>query len=217
MAVLLAVTLLLAGCGKDDEDKTPSAAAAPGATPSSAGPTTRYPVESAAPGKPEITRNPDGTVNSGGPRPATQEAALTAGGFGPYRIGVSQQELESAGLVGPVRAAGSDNCPGYATATGTDRYHSPSLVFFKSRLLRLSVDEFGLGTDQNVQIGAPLATVQKQYPKGKQIDDWTGRPAWLAATGDYALLFEMRDGKVSVIQAGMTEPMTFRYTDNQGC
>jgi hypothetical protein len=156
-------------------------------------------------------------VNSGGPRPATSEAALTAGGFGPYRICLSQQELESAGLVGPVRAAGSDNCPGYATGTGTDRYHSPSLVFFKSRLLRVSVDGSGLGTDRNVQIGTPLATVKKQYPQGKQIDDWTGRPAWLAATGDYALLFEMRDGKVSVMQAGMAEPMTFRYTDNQGC
>jgi hypothetical protein len=217
MAVLLAVTLLLTGCGKDDEDTTPSAAAAAGATPGSAAPTTRYPVTSAAPGRPEITRNPDGTVNSGGPRPATREAALTAGGFGPYRIGVSQQELEAAGLVGPVRAAGSDNCPGYATATGIGRYHSPSLVFFQSRLLRLSVDRSGLGTDRNVRIGTPLATVKRQYPAGKQIDDWTGRPAWLAATGDYALLFEMRDGKVSVMQAGMAEPMSFRYTDNQGC
>src|SRR4029453_16107865 len=110
---------------------------------------------------------------------------------GPYRIGVSQQELESAGLVGPVRAAGSDNCPGYATATGTDRYHAPPLVFFKGGLLPLSVAGSGLATDRNVQIGTPLAAVRQQYPKGKQIDDWTGRAARLATTAHYALLCQM--------------------------
>jgi hypothetical protein len=90
-------------------------------------------------------------------------------------------------------------------------------VFYRGRLLRLSVTSGAVGTDTGVRIGMPLAEVKKRYPGGQQIDDWTGRAAWLTATGDYGLLFQTQDGKVSVMQAGMVEPMRFKYTDNQGC
>jgi hypothetical protein len=36
-------------------------------------------------------------------------------------------------------------------------------------------------------------------------------------SGDYALLFPVTNDKVALVQAGMAEPLQFKYTDNQGC
>ena len=142
---------------------------------------------------------------------------MTAGGFGPYKIGVSQKDLQKAELIGKVDTAKSGNCTGYGLAKGTKKYHSPALVFFQGKLLRLTVTASGVGTDRGVKSGAPMADVQKAYPEGKQLDDSIGRGSWLAATGDFALLFDMQNQKTAGIQAGMTEPMQFKYTDDQGC
>jgi hypothetical protein len=215
VAVVIIALLALSGCSDDESPAAappPASSSVPAAPGSSTGTT-----ESGGFEQPEIATNPDGTVNSGGPRPATSESALTAGGFGPYKIGVAQRELASAGLIGKVTAETSENCAGYATAKGTGRYHSPALVFFKGRLLRLTMTSERVATDRDVEIGTALAAVKDKYPGGKQIDDWTGRAAWLATTGDYGLLFQMRNAKVSAMQAGMTEPMQFKYTDGQGC
>jgi hypothetical protein len=215
--VVLAVTaVLLTACG-DDPDDAAAPVPAPAAS-SAAGPPAEAPsIEPDATGKPEIVTNPDGTINSGGPRPGTSESVLTAGGFGPYKIGVKQQDLESGKLVGKVTAIKSGNCTGYGTAKGIGRYHSPALVFFKGRLLRVTLSTGEVASDKGVKFGAPMSDVQAKYPGGKQIDNWTGRGAWLATVGDYGLLFDMRDGKVAAMQAGMTEPMQFKYTDDQGC
>jgi hypothetical protein len=216
--ILTAAALLLGACSDDEPQETVSQApppAAASASPSAGpgAPTSR--VEPDATGKPEIVTNPDGTVNSGGPRPGTSESVVTAGGFGPYKIGVSQKDLDKAGLIGKVDAAKGGNCAGYATSKGIKKYASPALVFFQGRLLRLTVTAGG--TDKGIKTGATMAEVQKAYPDGKQLDDSIGRGSWLAATGDFALLFDMQDQKVAAIQAGMTEPMQFKYTDNQGC
>ena len=219
IVVLIAAAVLLTSCS-DDPAASPSASPAsapaapapsgePAAVPSAAAP--------ASSGRPEIVTNPDGTINSGGPRPATSESALTAGGFGPYKIGVTQKALASSGLVGKVASIKSGNCTGYGTGKGIGKYDSPALVFFKGRLLRLTVTSKDVATDKGVKLGTTMKDVQAKYPAGKQIDDWTGRGAWLATVGDFGLLFAMRDGKVSEIEAGMAEPMQFRYTDNQGC
>jgi hypothetical protein len=167
--------------------------------------------------RPEIVTNPDGTVNSGGPRPATSDDAITAGGLGPYKIGVNQEDLVEARLIGKVTASRSENCPGYAGAKGLDRYGSPVLTFYRGRLLRLTVAGDGVKTDQGVAVGTSMKEVQRRYPRGKALSDWTGRNAWFATTGDYGLLFPMNDNRVASIQAGMAEPMQFKHTDNQGC
>ena len=217
IVVLAAVAALVTACG-DDPDDTATPAPAPAGSSAAAGPSAAAPIiEPDGTGKPEIATNPDGTINSGGPRPGTSESVLTAGGFGPYKIGVSQKDLASGDLIGKVTAIRSGNCAGYGTAKGIGRYHSPELVFFKGRLLRLTVSAADLATDKGVKVGAPMSDVRSRYPAGKQIDDWTGRGAWLAPVGDYGLLFDMRDAKVAAIQAGMTEPMQFKYTDDQGC
>jgi hypothetical protein len=217
IVVLAVAAVLLTACG-DDPDDTATPAPAPAGSTAAAGPSAgAVDIEPGGTGKPEIATNPDGTINSGGPRPGTSESVLTAGGFGPYKIGVSQKDLESGDLIGKVSAVKGGNCPGYGTAKGIGRYHSPALVFFKGRLLRLTLSTDEVATDKGVKAGATMSDVQGKYPGGKQIDDWTGRGAWLATVGDYGLLFDMRDGKVAAIQAGMTEPMQFKYTDNQGC
>jgi hypothetical protein len=217
IVVLVAAAVLLTACS-DDPDDTAAPAPAPAGSAAAAGPSADAQItDPGGTGKPEIATNPDGTINSGGPRPGTSESVVTAGGFGPYKIGVSQKDLESGGLVGKVSAVKSGNCPGYGTAKGISRYHSPALVFFKGRLLRLTVATDDVATDKGVKVGTTMGDVRAKYPAGKQIDDWTGRGAWLATIGDYGLLFDMRDDKVAGIQAGMTEPMQFKYTDNQGC
>jgi hypothetical protein len=232
-AVLFLTMSLLAlpACSDSDEDTRAApgaaasapAAAAPGSVPpaaASSAPGSPAPAPGAtasATGRPEIVTNPDGTVNSGGPRPATSASELTAGGLGPYKIGIARKDLESAKLVGKVTPIKSDNCTGYATAKGVAKYHGPLLVFYDGRLLRLTVTNTKVKTDQGVTIGSTMSDVRKRYPAGKQIDDWTGRGAWLATVGDYGLLFDVRDDKVAAVQAGMAEPMQYRYTDRQGC
>jgi len=216
--VLIAVALMVLGvaaCSHDKKD-IPAASASDAGTSANTGAGAAPTTEPTIKGTPEITKNPDGTFNRGG-RPATLAAAVTAGGFGPYKIGVSQDDLASAGLIGKVSTARSANCPGYATATGLSNYHSPALVFYRGRLLHLTVTSADVATDKGVKVGTSLANVKGQYPGGKQLDDWTGTSAWFATVGDFALLFPTRNGKVSAIQAGMAEPLQYKYTDNQGC
>jgi hypothetical protein len=217
-AVLILTLLAVAACSDPDPaPERPAAVSPPAPATSSAAAPAPATESTTATGKPQIATNPDGTVNSGGPRPATSESELTAGGLGPYKVGVAQKDLASAKLIGKVTPIRSGNCAGYATARGIGRYHTPALVFFHGRLLRLTVRSAAVRTGQGVTIGSPMADVKGRYPGGKQIDDWTGRGAWLATVGDYGLLFDLRDDKVAAIQAGMAEPMQFKYTDNQGC
>jgi hypothetical protein len=210
----------LAACGDDEEP--PVAAKVPQTSaPAPAGSLRTHSGSATAPpasiSRPDIVTNPDGTVNSGGPRPATSETAITAGGLGPYRIGVSAEDLLEDRVVGKVTASTSANCPGYAGAKGLKRYGTPTLTFFRGRLLRLTVTGDGVGTDRGVKVGTSMADARKKYPAGKALADWTGKNAWFATVGDYGLLFDTRDDRVAAIQAGMAEPMQFKHTDNQGC
>jgi hypothetical protein len=170
-----------------------------------------------ATGKAEIAKNPDGTVNSANAKPVTTGSTLSAGGLGPYKIGTTLKALQSAKLVGRTEKLRADNCPDHVAATGTSKFHSPELVFFDGRLLRLTVTGNKITTSRGVKIGSTVATVKAKYADGKQIDDSVGRGAWLSTIGDYGLLFELNGDKVSGLQAGMAEPMQFKYTDNQGC
>jgi hypothetical protein len=223
--VVLAVAALtligVTACSHDKKDE----AAAPG-TPA-VGATAGDPVTSAPAGptsqasttkeKPAFTKNPDGTINSAGPRPATSATTLSAGGFGPYKIGVSQADLKAAGLLGKVSKARADNCADYTVAKGLSKYHSPALSFYNGRLLHLTVSSSAIKTDKGVKVGTALANVKGQYPSGKQLTDFSGAGAWFATNGAYGLLFGIGDDKVKTIQAGMAEPIQFKYTDDQGC
>lgn len=213
-ALVLAALAVLASaaCSHDSKPTTWEPGAAGSPTPAAVAPQ----AQSGTAPKPAFTENPDGTVNrSGGPQPSTSQAKLNAGGLGPYKIGASVEALQKAKLltgVGPAAA-----CTNYTTAKGTGKYHSPQLVFFKGRLLHLTVGSSAVQTDKGIKIGSPMANVQGSYPDGKVLNDWAGGSAWLTMTGDYALLFPLKDDKVAQVQAGMAEPIQFKYTDNQGC
>jgi hypothetical protein len=212
-ALILAALAVLgtAACSHDAKKPAWESAPAPAATPAGA-----PGADGGSSAEPAFTENPDGTVNrSGGPRPRTSGSTVTAGGLGPYRIGVAVDELQAGGLargLAPIR-----DCAGYTRATGTAGYHRPELVFFNGRLLHLTVQSTAVATGKGVRIGSPVANVKGRYPGGKQLDDWAGNSAWLAVSGDYALLFPIRDGKVAEVRAGMAEPLQFRFTDRQGC
>jgi hypothetical protein len=217
VALILAALAVL-GSAACSSDKKP-ATWEPGALGSPAPPAVA-PAEDGSSGggtaKPAFTQNPDGTVNrSGGPIPSTSSTKISAGGLGPYKIGVTLQTLQSAKLVSSVAAA--KGCDNYTTAKGVRKYYSPQLVFFKGRLLHLTVTSATVATDKGVKVGSPLANVTGSYPSGKQLNDWAGGSAWLAMSGDYALLFPVKNDKVALVQAGMAEPVQFKYTDNQGC
>ena len=222
--VLAVAAMTLVGvtaCSHDKKDDAP----APGAPVVAA--TAGDPVASAPAGptspasgpkvKPAFTKNPDGTINSAGPRPVTSGTTLSAGGFGPYKIGASQADLKAAGLLGKVSKAREDNCADYTVSKGLSKYHSPALSFYNGRLLHLTVSSSAIKTDKGVKVGTTLANVKGQYPSGKQLTDFSGAGAWFATNGAYALLFGIGDDKVKIIQAGMAEPIQFKYTDDQGC
>lgn len=108
IVVLVAVAVLLSSCSDDPDDTATPPAPAPAGSVAAAEPSVAAPTsEPVGRGKPEIVKNPDGTINSGGPRPGTSESVLTAGGFGPYKIGVAQKDLESGDLIGKVSAVKS--------------------------------------------------------------------------------------------------------------
>jgi hypothetical protein len=213
-AVFVLAALAVLGTGACSDDKKaatwqPGAAGSPAPAVAAPGP-----VGSGA--APAITENPDGTINRTlGTQPATSSEKLSAGGLGPYKVGVTAESLQSAGLITGVAPA--NGCTGYTTGKGTSKYHSPQLVFFKGRLLRLTVTSNEIKTDKGIKIGSALANVKGSYPNGKELNDWAGSSAWLAMTGDYALLFPIKNNKVGQVQAGMAEPIQFKYTDNQGC
>ncbi|GGK82385.1 hypothetical protein [Mangrovihabitans endophyticus] len=231
----------VAGCGKDDSSEAaqsppgtapgPSAAgpsaSAPGRPPDSAGPAPAVtspgatapggarpggvaPVDSGRPGEPG---KPGGPATGGGGRPGTSANTLTAAGIGPYRIGVAQRDLYAAGMLTKV----SVSAGGCTTGTGAKKYHSPALTFRDGRLQRLRITDKAAVTPAGARVGTGLASVRKMYPNGKQLADWVGAPAWLAAEGPNALLFVLTDDKVSAIEAGAVEPVQFGFTDNQRC
>jgi len=218
VVVVAAALLSTAGCGKDD-DEDPAKFMDGQAAPASAEPEpAAKPVpEKTTTGKAEIAKNPDGTVNSAKAKPVTGESAVSAGGLGPYKIGAKLADLQRAKLIGKTKALREDNCPDYQGATGTAKYHRPELIFFQGRLLRMAVSGDDLATSRGVKVGSKAAAVKTKYPDGKQIDDSVGRAAWFATVGDYGLLFELSGDKVSGLQAGMAEPMQYKYTDDQGC
>jgi len=216
-ALALAVLAVFgsAACSHDKKSATWGDGVPAGAS-ASAAPATGAEAEAGKSARPAFTENPDGTVNrSAVSPPAVSNGKLTAGGLGPYKIGVTVQSLQSAKLVSSVAAA--KGCDDYTTARGTSKYHSPELVFFKGRLLHLTLRSGDVTTDKGVKVGSTLAKVKAGYPDGKQLDDWIGSSAWLATNGDYALLFPLLNGKVASVQAGMAEPLQYKYTDNQGC
>ena len=223
-----ALTLLgVAGCGDDPEDKAPAAAAAGASAGPSADGGLGGPGSSAAPGTSADPGTPptEGTSptkppkRSGGAaqgpagKPKKSPDVLTAAGIGPYTVGVQQGELTSADLVTQVGKP-KDTC---TTAKGLSEYHAPTLAFTGGKLQRLTVTSPAVTTPAGAKVGLAYANLKGLYPSGKQLDDWVGASAWYAVDGGNALLFRIKDDKVTSIDAGAATAVQFFYTDKQGC
>jgi hypothetical protein len=59
--------------------------------------------------------------------------------------------------------------------------------------------------------------VKAEYPDGKELADWVGAPGWFATSGQYALLFRLKNNRVAAIEAGTATTLQFTFTDNQAC
>lgn len=226
--VLLSVAafalLAAAGCssGTSDEAGTPPPVAA-GPSSVAAGPAT-----SGAAGQPTFvppteSRRTEGTSVKPGGGTATARpgsgfapgAQLSATGLGPYRVETPQAGLRDAGLL--TSAKTSPGCPDFVVAKGLPGFQTPSLVFYQGKLQYASVTSSKIATTKGAKVGMKLADVKKKYPKGKQLDDWNGAVAWFAAEGKNALMFRFKSNKVERIEAGVAEPLQFRFTDGEGC
>ncbi|HET9517517.1 MAG TPA: hypothetical protein VFO77_07330 [Actinoplanes sp.] len=205
-----------AGCGTDDPAPAPTPAGAsasaadfgspgnpiPGAPADAGGPS----AGPAVPAEP-VTPAAEPTVES--------DAQLSASGLGPYQVGASRKQLAASGLFRAVRTSGG--CPDHVVATGLKAYRSPSLVFYRGKLQYTTVTSAKTTTTAGARVGMTAAQVKQKHPNGKQLDDWNAATAWFAPAGSNALLFRFTDGKVSSIDAGLAEPIQFRFTDGEGC
>jgi len=198
VALSAALTLAAAGCSHDKADKPTWQPGAPGSPAPAAGDAVT----------PEAV--PTGVSLASG-TPAGDE--LDATGFGPYAIGTTQAKLASSGLVGKI----SKDVNGCGTADGTRKWNSPGLIFADGRLQHVKVTTSKIKTTEGVKVGSAYATVKAKYPKGKQLADWVGATGWYARSGDFALLFRVKNGKVTAIEAGSASTLQFTFTDNQGC
>jgi hypothetical protein len=217
--------LFAAGCSSDDD---PAAAPAPaGAAPTTAdagssdNPIPGAPADAGGPTAAPTTDGTAAPTDKPGQSTATAKpgfapgAQLNASGLGPYQVASPRKDLEAAGLLGKVES--SAGCPDFVVAKGLKQYQTPSLVFYQGKLQYTTVSSTKTATAAGAHVGMKLADVKKKYPKGKQLDDWNGAIAWFATTGPNALMFRFKDNKVESIEAGLAEPLQFRFTDGEGC
>ncbi len=229
-SVAVLTLLLTAGCGSDDKDQaavpapagavpttaagdpgvaSPDPHASSAGVPGAAAPTENAPTEKSTgkPGRSGRGTAPKGSSVTGPPLGAT--------GLGPYQVAAARDALKAAGLLGKVDT--SAGCPDFVVAKGLPQYQSPVLVFHQGKLQYTRVTSSKTATSAGAKVGMKLADVKKKYPAGKQLDDWNGAIAWFATTGSNALMFRFKDNKVESIEAGLAEPLQFRFTDGEGC
>jgi hypothetical protein len=219
--VVLAIVLAaagLAGCGRDKDDRPdpqaqapisittlPSAASLPAGEPAagaSGGP-------SGGPGGGSATSaaptDPAGAA-IGRPQALPRGTDVKATGVGPYTIGQEQAALTTAKLIGPVRS-GATGCD---SGTGVSKWGSPTLFFTKGKLEHVKITSAAVATTAGIKVGSSEARVKAAYPKGSL----TSGTAWYAPTGDFALLFRLAAGKVTVVEAG---PASILETGSPNC
>ena len=222
IVAVLAVTGV-AACGKDDEGAPAAvppvtvpapplasgAAAASASAASAIDPGTAVPTTATTPGTPGTPAAPPAGPGATGGKPGER---LTSYGIGPYEIGSSEKELKSAKLIGKVST--SNGC---GAASGTNKHHAPQLTFAQGKLQRITVSDKAVTTAAGAKVGTTFAELQRFYPGGKQLSDWVGASGWMSTEGANALLFRIKDDKVTAMVAGLAGPVQVNFTDNQAC
>ncbi|MEV0896763.1 hypothetical protein [Actinoplanes sp. NPDC049802] len=191
---LVALTMALAvlsGCTGDPDTPAPSATA-PAASP---GISLDMPPASFGPSPPEPT--PSGKLS------------ISAAGYGPFRIGMTQQEITDAGLVTGLTPNGCGRAGGFTGAPETD--------VWGGELVRVRVTDPTVTTTGNVAIGATVDDVRAAYPSGRAVTGTGGVTGWLVVDGTGALLLELAGGTVSALTAGDATTVEKVFTGERGC
>lgn len=207
----------LAGCSRDKDDRPAPQAQAPVSSASAPAHESTPPAESAsgsltggspsaaAGANPTNVTDPAGAAK-GHPQTLPSGTEVKATGVGPYTIGQEQAALTTAKLVGPVKR-GVTGCD---SGTGVSKWGSPTLLFTKGKLQHVKIASATVKTTAGIKVGSSEASVKSAYPKGTV----TAGTAWLATTGDFALLFRLTGGKVTAVEAG---PASIMETGTENC
>jgi len=138
---LIAVPVLLAGCGGDKPTTS--------APPTAGAPTTGAPAS--------------GTVSPGPTASGTPVPEFTVDGAGPYELGAALTALQAANLLSDV-ATGSGACPQNTTAHGTGAWADLELSFHPDGTLYLVVNKSpSVPTPSGAWVGTSLADLKKIY------------------------------------------------------
>jgi hypothetical protein len=179
IAVTAVLTTTAAGCGKDE-------------------PTTAPPVNTP---RPTTGTSPSATP-SGSPTPAVE---FSVDGAGPYQLGASLTELQSAKLVDEV-AKGTGPCPQNTTARGTGTWGDVHLSFRADGKLYLLINRStSIPTPSGAWLGTSLTDLMKIYAAVPgQVLRRGSTTAYLVTTlSGRGVLFELDPTqKVSAMSAG---------------
>ncbi len=224
LAVVAAAVVLAAGCSSGGTPKaggSPTPAPAIGGTGGdqfgvSPGPSAS-PAGSVSPG----ALPPEGVLTSptqGKPGVGEIATELTEAGIGPYQVGAAQTTLANQGRLAGVKT--TTGCPGWATATGTGGYTGVDLVFYNGKLNWVQVDTTAITARSGGRVGLTLSQVQGLYPGSVLLTAGLGAKAVAVrniANGNELFFRFGATGTVSIIEAGPTETLEFRFTDGEGC
>ncbi|MBB3096977.1 hypothetical protein FHR83_004652 [Actinoplanes campanulatus] len=189
LVVLTVALAVLSGC--TDDPPTPSAP--PPASPAtSPGTTLDMPPDSFGPPPPAPT--PTGRME------------MSPAGYGPFRIGMTQQEVTDAGLVAELS---SDGCGSASDFPGT-----PEVDFWGGELVRVRLTS---PTADTVPIGSTLAEVRAAYPAGRSVTGAGGVTGWLVVDGANAMLVEFTAGTATAVTAGVTTTVEEVFAGTRGC
>jgi hypothetical protein len=138
---------------------------------------------------------------------------LSASGFGPYRVGQSQQELFDAKMV---RGLKTDEA-GCVSGTGSKLLQNPKLRFAGGLLVQIELNTLGgPGTEAGLLVGAEVEEAQAKYPAGKILFGPAGG-AWEVTDGGNTLLVKISGGNVSSLVGGVTASVEKRHQAAMGC
>jgi hypothetical protein len=143
LALGLAVTLLLAGCGSDDPPKEPD-------------PTSAAPSESPSP-TPTVV--------------APKDLVITPGAVGPARVGMSKDEAAATGLFDVDVPPPVDGCPPYPLQWKKEYQGLDVLTGDDEQIVSIGVTEGGPRTGKGIGVGDTLDEVKQAYPDLSPVED----------------------------------------------
>ncbi|GAA1418319.1 hypothetical protein ACFQZ4_22795 [Catellatospora coxensis] len=159
---------------------------------------------------------PSSAAPAPSPSPKAEKGFITAGGYGPYVIGLALAKADAGKLV--TKKQSTAGCPGWVAGFGSGEYADVAVIFYNGELLWFSTDGKSHQTAAGAQVGAKLAEVKAMYAGAKELPGPNGEKALSVDSGKNTLFFRFsKAGVLTGIEAGDAETLEFRYTEGEGC